>query len=65
MSEEERITILLIKGTISELPPHQEAACNELAEHLRRLVKEAGTPVGELAFALVGAELQAGNNDQT
>jgi hypothetical protein len=62
---EEQITILAIKGAISELPPHQEEACNELAEYLRRVVKEAGSPIGELAFALVGAELQAGNNDQT
>lgn len=58
---EDQITVLAIKGAISELPPHQEEACNDLAEHIRRMIKEAGSPVGELAIALVGAELQAAN----
>lgn len=56
---EDQLTILAIKGAISELPPHQEEACNELAEHFRRLIEAAGSPVGELAIALVGAEMQA------
>jgi len=56
---EEQITILAIKGAISELPPEHEERCNELAEHIRRMVKEAGFPVGALAVGLVGAELQA------
>jgi len=55
----EQETVLLCKGIISELPPDQEKACNELAEHLRRVVRQAGNPVGTLAFALVGSELQA------
>ena len=56
---EEQITILAIKGAISELAPEHEERCNELAGHIRRMVIEAGSPVGELAVALVGAELQA------
>jgi hypothetical protein len=59
MTTEEQLTILAIKGAISELPPHQEEACNELAEHMRRMIKAAGSPVGELAITLVGAEIQA------
>jgi len=58
MTEEQK-TILMIKGAISELPAAQLEACEELAEHLRRVVKQAENPVGTLAFALVGAELQA------
>jgi hypothetical protein len=56
---EEQITILAIKGAISELPPEHEERCNELAAHIRKMIIEAGSPVGELAIALVGAELQA------
>jgi hypothetical protein len=52
-------TILLIKRAISELPTAQTEACQELAEHFRMLVKTSGEPVGTLAFALVGAELQS------
>lgn len=56
---QEQQTLLLIKGAISELPPELEEACNELAEHFRRLVESAGEPVGSLALALVGAEAAA------
>ncbi len=55
----EQQTVLLIKGAISELPAAQEEACNELADHIRRAIKQAGEPVGTLALALVGAEAQA------
>lgn len=58
MTEEEQ-TILLIKGAISELPAAQSEACDELAEHIRQVIKVAGEPVGTLALALVGAEAQA------
>lgn len=56
---EEQITILAIKGAISELAPEHEERCNELVAHMRKMIIEAGSPVGELAIALVGAELQA------
>lgn len=58
MTQEEQ-TILIIKGVISELPPAQKEACEELAEHIRQTCKVAGEPVGTLALALVGAEAQA------
>lgn len=56
---QEQQNILLIKGAISELPPAQREACNELADHIRRAIKQAGVPVGPYALALVGAEEQA------
>ena len=58
MTDEDRNTILLIKGVISELTPEQQKACKQVADRLRQIVLEAGD-VGGLAFALVGAELQA------
>lgn len=57
MTNEEQ-TVLMIKGAIAELPLAQQEACNELAEHLRAAIKTAGHPVGTLALALVGAEMQ-------
>jgi len=54
----EQQTVLLIKGVISELPEDQREACNELAHHIRLLIKNAGEPVGTLAIALIGAEKQ-------
>lgn len=57
MTPEEE-TILIIKGTIAELPPELAEATNELAEFIRMNVKRAGNPVGTLAIALVGAEMQ-------
>jgi hypothetical protein len=59
MTEQDRETILLIKGAISELPAAQLEACEELAEHIRSAIRTAGEPVGTLALALVGAEEQA------
>jgi hypothetical protein len=56
MTDEE--TILIIKGAISELPPELKKATLELAEFIRMNVKKAGSPVGPMALALVGAEMQ-------
>lgn len=52
----DRETILLIKGAIAELPEDQRARCDEIANQIRQLSAE---PVGMLALALVGAEMQA------
>lgn len=57
---EDEITILAIKGMIAELPAAQNEACLELAEFIRMNLKNAGEPVGTLAIALVGAEMQRG-----
>ncbi len=51
-------TLLMIRGAIASLPAAQVEACNELAEHMRRMIACAGEPVGTLAMALVGAEMQ-------
>lgn len=56
MSKEQE-TVLMIRGMISSLPLDQREACEELAEFIRMNVKKAG-PVGGLALALVGAEMQ-------
>jgi hypothetical protein len=55
---QEQETVLLIKGIISELPASQAEACEELIEHIRRVCKSAGEPVGTLAITLIGAEMQ-------
>lgn len=57
----EQETLLLLKGIISELPAAQIEAVDELAEHIRMVVKTAGEPVGTLTMALVGAEMQSQN----
>ena len=56
---EDELTILAIKGVISELPQDQQQACEALIKQIRELMKQAGSPVGECAIALIGAELQA------
>jgi hypothetical protein len=54
----EQQTVLLIKGAISELPVAQREAVEELAEHIKTLIRNAGD-VGPMALALVGAEAAA------
>lgn len=57
MTAEEE-TVLMIKGVISQLPQVDREACEELADHFRLQMLTAGDPVGSLALALVGAEMQ-------
>jgi len=54
----EQIVLNEIKKCISELPPADAEAVEELASFFRMNMKRAGTPVGELTIALIGAELQ-------
>lgn len=54
----EKQTVLMIKVAIKELPAAQMEACDELVKHFHQCIKTAGTPVGMLALALVGAEAQ-------
>lgn len=65
---EEQLTVLAIKGMIAELPPATREQAEAMAEHFRRMIRDAGTlngpknasvRVGQLALALVGAELDA------
>lgn len=51
-------TTLILRGMISQLPAEQRKACEELAELIRANMRAADEPVGTLAIALVGAELQ-------
>lgn len=60
---EEQLTVLAIKGMITELPPATREQAEAMAEHFRRMIRDAGTDagvrVGQVALALVGAELDA------
>jgi len=56
MTDEE--LLLMIRGAIASLPAAQRRACEELAEKFRQGMTQAGSPVGELAIGLVGAEMQ-------
>jgi len=55
---EDELTVLAIKGMISDLPPASREQCEAMADHLRRMINDAGDVIGPLAIALVGAELQ-------
>ena len=52
----------MIKGLISQLPADQIETCDELCNHIKRVIREAGKPLGGLAIALVGAEMQLENS---
>lgn len=58
MTEDQEL-VLVIKGLISDLPPAEREACEELAGHIRQCCRVAGEIVGTLALTLVGAEAQA------
>lgn len=49
---------LAIERLIYDLPLDQQEAAEELIEHIRRVVKRAGEPVGTLAVTLVVSEAQ-------
>lgn len=51
-------TVFLLRGLIASLPPDEQEAVKDLAEHIRANVRRAGPVVGNLALALVGAEFQ-------
>ncbi len=53
----EQIVLNHIKLTVSQMPPESQEAIDELAEHFRRVVKEASGVEGRLALAMVNAEL--------
>jgi hypothetical protein len=59
MTEDEQ-TLLLIKGSISEMPATQQQVVLACAQDLRDRIKLAGEVEGLMAFALVGAEAQLG-----
>lgn len=58
-SETNLIVIGDIRDAIHALPEADCRTCLELAEDILWMIYKAGSPVGELALALVRAELQA------
>lgn len=46
MTDEDRNTILLIKGAISELTPEEQQKCKQIAEQIARMVLDAGEAGG-------------------
>ncbi|MBK1613334.1 hypothetical protein CKO44_07605 [Rubrivivax gelatinosus] len=56
--DEDRKTLLLIKGVIADMPPAEAAKVQACAAVLRRAVLDAGDH-GVVALALIGAEAQA------
>lgn len=54
MNAEEQ-TLTEIRAAIYQLPAAEREACEECADHIRRVVATAGG-VGLMALALVGAE---------
>ena len=55
---EDQATLLMIKGTIADLPETDRKGVQLAAAQLRAVVKQHNDH-GVMAFALVGAELQA------
>lgn len=52
---EERNTLLMIKGAISELNEEDQKRVHQLAEQLR-IVMDSSPALGSIALALIGAE---------
>lgn len=57
MNDQDKLSLLLIKGSIADLPADDQARVQQAAQQLRDVVKAAGDH-GVMAMALVGAELQ-------
>lgn len=55
---EEQITLLMLKGAISEQAPEEQRTIKAAADQIRAVVDASG-PLGVLALGLVGAELAA------
>lgn len=55
----EQETFLVIAGTISQLPAEQQECINDMAEHIRAMIRAASDGEGAIAVALIGAELAA------
>ena len=55
----EQETLSEIQTAIKGLSPESQEAIQEMAEHFRRIIKQAPDGEGQMALALVGAELAA------
>lgn len=58
MNDQQKV-LAEIEKMILELPAAQREDCIELANHFRESIKSAGSIVGPLAIAFVGAEMAA------
>lgn len=54
----EELTLLAIQGAIAQLSPEQQEQVKDLANKIRTLTAATGG-IGDVAIALVGAELAA------
>lgn len=55
----EQETLLLIKGTISELEPEQREKVSQCAATIRQLLTSYPNGEAFMAIALIGAEIEA------
>ena len=55
MKNLEQALVQEIETYISRLPAVEQEQCNELADHIDRMVRAAEEPVGPLALALAAA----------
>lgn len=56
---EQQATVLMIKGTISELPPERQAVVSECEKAIRSLLSQHPNGEAMIALALVGAMFDA------
>ena len=61
---EDEVTLLAIKGAISELPEDQRVKCEGLIHELKGWGATHGFEPLALAVALLGAELQMAGGDE-
>lgn len=61
MSTEQEL-FFTIKGLIASLTAESRESVEEMAEHIRRMIKLAADGEGAIAIALIGAELQLQQN---
>lgn len=57
MSNQDKVTLLVIKGAISEMPEADRKIIETKADSIRKIIDNNN--LGYLALALVGAELAA------
>ena len=60
---DEQDTLLMIRGAIATMPPETQECVHEMAEHIRAMIRRAAKGEGQMAVALVGAELAANDGE--
>ena len=59
----EELTLMMIKGSITELPEEEQKKVKDCAEKIREVVREYDA-CGQIAVALIGAEMAAGKFEE-